>query len=130
MRMAWVVFAVVLSGASLDLAQTGTSASAKADTFTNPLLNQGPDPWVVYWKEFYYYSNSEGRNLTLRKTADITDLRHAEVKAVWTPEPGHAWSKEVWAPELHRWGKELVHLLCGGCGGKFGAQNFCGGERQ
>ena len=43
-------------------------------------------------------------DIALRKTADITDLRHAQIKAVWTPDPGHAWSKEIWAPELHRWG--------------------------
>lgn len=73
-------------------------------TFTDPLLESGPDPWVVRWKGFYYYSNSTGTALTLRKTRDLTDLRHAEKKTVWTPEPGHAWSKEVWAPELHRWG--------------------------
>lgn len=47
-----------------------------------PLLDTGPDPWVVWWKGFYYYSNSSGTNLTLRKTADITDLRHAQKKAV------------------------------------------------
>jgi GH43 family beta-xylosidase len=77
-----------------------------ADTFTNPLLETGPDPWVVWWKGFYYYSNSSGTNLTLRKTADLTDLRHTDKKVVWTPEPGHPWSKELWAPELHRWGNK------------------------
>ncbi len=81
-------------------------AAVAANEFTDPLLDSGPDPWVVSWKGFYYYSNSTGTNLTLRKTADITDLRHAETKAVWTPEPGHAWSKDVWAPELHRWGNK------------------------
>ena len=75
-------------------------------TFTNPLLDVGPDPWVVWWRGFYYYSNSTGRNLTLLKTADITDLRHAEKKVVYVPEPGHPWSKELWAPELHRWGNK------------------------
>ena len=86
------------------IAQTVTST--QSDTFTNPLLQNGPDPWVVWWKGFYYYSNSTGTNLTLRKTADITDLRDAEKKAVWTPEAGHPWSKELWAPELHRWGSK------------------------
>lgn len=81
-------------------------ATAHSNTFTNPLLESGPDPWVVYWKGFFYYSNSAGTSLTLRKTADITDLRHAEKKAVWVPEPGHAWSNELWAPELHRWGNK------------------------
>ena len=86
--------------------ETGNGIAAKAGTFANPLLENGPDPWVVWWKGFYYYSNTTGRNLTLRKTADITDLRDAEVKALWTPEPGKAWSKDLWAPELHRWGKK------------------------
>ena len=81
-------------------------AAAKSNTFTDPLLKVGPDPWVVYWKGYYYYSNSTGKNLTLRKTADITDLKNAETKAVWTPEPGHPWSSELWAPELHRWGNK------------------------
>ena len=82
------------------------TAAPEPDTFTNPLLDSGPDPWVVWWKGFYYYSNSTGKNLTLRKTADITDLRSAQKKAVWAPEPGHPWSKELWAPELHRWGNK------------------------
>lgn len=81
-------------------------AQTAANTFTNPLLDVGPDPWVVYWKGYYYYSNSTGANLTLLKTADITDLRHAEKKVVYVPEAGHAWSKELWAPELHRWGNK------------------------
>src|SRR5215471_7959487 len=66
-----------------------SSSASPGDTFTNPLLPSGPDPWAVWWKGFYYYSNSSGTNLTLRKTADITDLRHAEEKAVWAREPGH-----------------------------------------
>jgi GH43 family beta-xylosidase len=78
--------------------------SASEGIFTNPLLETGPDPWVVWWKGFYYYSNSSGTNLTLRKTPDITDVRHAQNKAVWIPEPGHPWSNHLWAPELHRWG--------------------------
>lgn len=76
------------------------------DTFTNPLLRSGADPWVIWWKGAYYYSNSTGDNLTLRKTADLTELRNAEPKVIWTPEPGHPWSKEIWAPELHRWGNK------------------------
>jgi GH43 family beta-xylosidase len=83
-------------------------AGISGDTFTNPLLQNGPDPWVIWWKGFYYYyySDTSGQNLTLRKTADITDLRNAEMKAVWVPEPGHPWSNDLWAPELHRWGNK------------------------
>ncbi len=94
---------VSTGAAQVGLAQPASSAS-QDHTFTNPLLQNGPDPWVVWWKGFYFYSNSTGTNLTLRKTADITDLRHATPQVVWTPEPGHPWSSEIWAPELHRWG--------------------------
>ncbi len=93
-----------------------SASAAPGDTFTNPLLQTGPDPWVVWWRGFYYYSNSSGTNLTLRKTADITDLGHAEKKAVWTPEPGQPWSNEVWAPELHRWGNKWYFYFAADAG--------------
>lgn len=79
------------------------SVAAGSRTFVNPLLPSGPDPWVLEWKGIYYYTATTGRNLTLWKTSDISDLAHAEKKVVWTPEPGHEWSKDIWAPELHRW---------------------------
>jgi GH43 family beta-xylosidase len=126
MKMPWLVAVLALGlGASVGLAQTGgETTSAVEGTFTNPVLERGPDPWVVYWKGFYYYSNSEGSDLVLRKTADITDLRHAEVKTVWTPEPGHAWSKEVWAPELHRWGKKWYIYFAADAGENAGHRIF------
>jgi len=81
-------------------AQVGSSESA---TFTNPLKDSGADPWVFMWKGNYYYMNTTGRNLTLWKTQNITDLHDAEKRVVWTPESGQQWSKDVWAPELYRW---------------------------
>ena len=130
MKTGWMVLALVVGGVSWGVAQTSAqeaavpATSARANTFTNPVLERGPDPWVVWWKGFYYYSNSEGRDLVLRKTADITDLRHAEVKTVWTPEPGHEWSKEVWAPELHRWGKKWFIYFAADAGENSGHRIF------
>jgi GH43 family beta-xylosidase len=71
------------------------------DTFHNPLLPSGPDPWVTSQNGFYYYMNTTGRNLTIWKTRDITDLAHAEKKIVWTPLAEGPYSHEIWAPELH-----------------------------
>ncbi len=86
-------------------------ATPAPKTFTNPLLPVGPDPWVLTYDGFYYYMNTTGKNLTLWKTHDITDLRNAEKKVIWTPEPGNAWSKAIWAPEIHRWdGKWYVYF--------------------
>jgi GH43 family beta-xylosidase len=69
--------------------------------FTNPLLPTGPDPWVTSRGGVYYYTNSTGTNLTLWQTRDITDLRRAEKKVVWTPPSGGPYSHDIWAPELH-----------------------------
>lgn len=94
--------AFALSSASL-VAQTN---AMDAKTFFNPLKENGPDPWIVAENRNYYYTNTTGKDLTLWKTQDVTDLRHAEKKVVWRPEPGKPWSKDLWAPELYRWGNK------------------------
>jgi GH43 family beta-xylosidase len=103
MILSFALLVTASDGAAQNAPAPSPTAGVQHDTFTNPLLQTGPDPWVVWWKGFYYYSNTTGKNLTLRKTADITDLRDAQTKAVWVPESGHPWSNELWAPELHRW---------------------------
>ncbi len=71
------------------------------ETFTNPLLSTGPDPWAIYKDGFYFYMNTTGTNLTLWKTRSIADLNSAEKKVVWTPSEGEPYSHEIWAPEIH-----------------------------
>ena len=85
----------------------GSPASAQtsgeaASTFHNPILPSGADPWVTYQDGFYYYMNSTGNNLTIWKTRNVADLSTAEKKVVWTPPASGPYSKELWAPELHR----------------------------
>ncbi len=70
-------------------------------TFTNPLLPSGADPWCIYQDGFYYYTNTTGRNITIWKTKNIADLPTAEKKIVWAPPKTGAYSKEIWAPEIH-----------------------------
>lgn len=85
---------VLLSGALF--------AQESTRTFHNPVLPSGPDPWVTSANGFYYYMNTTGRDLTLRRTRDITDLAHAEVKTVWVAPKTGPYSQDIWAPELHR----------------------------
>ncbi|WEK37885.1 MAG: glycoside hydrolase family 43 protein [Candidatus Pseudobacter hemicellulosilyticus] len=84
------------------LAAFGGQAQSKAGaTFTNPLLPAGADPWCIYKDGFYYYTHTTGRNITLWKTKTISDLPTAEKKVVFTPPATGAYSKELWAPEIH-----------------------------
>ncbi len=70
--------------------------------FHNPLLPSGPDPWVITDGGVYYFMATTGWNLTIRRTRDIADLANAETKIVWTPPASGPYSKQIWAPELHR----------------------------
>jgi GH43 family beta-xylosidase len=104
-RSSFVFVAVLL------VASFSAVAQQSSDTFTNPLLPSGADPWVIQDGAVYYYMNSTGANLTIWKTKDITDLRNAEKKVVWTPPATGPYSHEIWAPELHRFrGKWFIYF--------------------
>jgi GH43 family beta-xylosidase len=70
-------------------------------TFTNPILPSGADPWIIFNNGYYYYTHTTGKNLMIWKTKNVTDMRNATRKIVWTPPGGTPYSKEIWAPELH-----------------------------
>nr|WP_294790312.1 glycoside hydrolase family 43 protein [uncultured Mucilaginibacter sp.] len=78
-----------------------TFTTTFAQTFNNPLLPSGADPWNIYKDGYYYYTQTTGRNLTIWKTKDLTELKSAEKTVVWTPPSGTTYGKEIWAPELH-----------------------------
>ncbi|MEH0156391.1 glycoside hydrolase family 43 protein [Limibacter armeniacum] len=76
------------------------SVSAQ-DTFTNPLLPSGADPWSIYMDGHYYYTHTVGDRITIWKTDNLANLKTAESSTVWTPPQGTNYSKEIWAPEIH-----------------------------
>lgn len=77
------------------------TAMGSAQTFTNPLLPSGADPWSIYKDGFYYYTHTLQDSLVIWKTKDLADLKHAERKTIFLPPAGSAYSKEIWAPEIH-----------------------------
>ena len=78
-----------------------SATSLQSQTFTNPLLPSGADPWSIYKDGFYYYMHTLQDSLVIWKTADLADLAHAEKKTIFVPPTGSAYSKELWAPEIH-----------------------------
>ena len=71
------------------------------NTFVNPLLDSGPDPWVEQKDDWYYVTHTTGRDLRLYRTKKMSDLRNAEFKVIWTPPATGMNSKQIWAPEIH-----------------------------
>jgi GH43 family beta-xylosidase len=86
---------------SLLLASVGCCLGQNSQTFVNPVLKSGPDPWVVYRDGFYYEMNTTAVNLTIRRARSVADLQQAERKIVWVPPPNTPYSAQIWAPELH-----------------------------
>jgi len=78
-------------------------AGAADDTrFANPLLPSGPDPWITREGADYYYLNTLGNRIAIRKTRDLGKLAEAEEVTVWRAPPTGPNAQSVWAPELHR----------------------------
>lgn len=82
-------------------ADDGIILDTKTDTFTNPLLPAGPDPWVVQNDDWYYVTHTTGRDLQLYRTKRMSDLAQAEVQTIWIPPATGMNAKQIWAPEIH-----------------------------
>lgn len=70
-------------------------------TYTNPLRERGAEPWTVFHKGKYYYTQGSESRIMLWETSDITNLNDSLRKPVWIPtDPSN--SHHLWAPEMHR----------------------------
>jgi GH43 family beta-xylosidase len=76
-------------------------AIAQTKTFTNPLLPSGADPYSFYKDGYYYYTHTAGSRLVIWKTKNLAELKTAESKTIFIPPAGTAYSKDLWAPEIH-----------------------------
>ena len=73
----------------------------KAQTFTNPILPSGADPYSVFVDGYYYYTHTKGNRIDLWKTKDLSLLATAKHKTIWIPPKKGMYSKNIWAPEIH-----------------------------
>jgi GH43 family beta-xylosidase len=83
------------------VAVKGALAQSAGATFSNPLLPAGADPFSFYKDGYYYYTHTTGNRVDLWKTKSLADLKTAQRKTIFTPPPNTAYSKEIWAPEIH-----------------------------
>lgn len=72
-----------------------------AATLTNPLIDRGQDPYLVYHQGCYYLLMSEDdRRLTLRRATRLADLRHTRPTVVWDAPRTGPMRAHIWAPEM------------------------------
>ena len=91
------------NAASIPPLQSTTTAASTSNTVTNPVVVSGADPWVIRWQGNYYFAQSRGsRGVWINRSKRLQEIGTNQWKQVWTPPPGTAYSREIWAPELHR----------------------------
>ena len=88
----------VAAGVDINAAVTGT------DTFTNPVIGSGPDPWVFYYDGSYYYTHTTGKKIVLMKVQNISDIDTSAERVIIEPTEG----QNMWSPEIHYFSAEEV----------------------
>ncbi len=75
--------------------------AAGQHTFTNPVVDRGADPWVIWWQTNYYFCQSHPDGVWVNRAARLEEIGKDHWQRVWRPAQGTAYSKQIWAPELH-----------------------------
>ena len=70
------------------------------ETFKNPLLNNGPDPYVIKSGNTYYYTHTLGNRIGIWKTTAMSKISFAQYTTVFTPPSTGPNSDNIWAPEF------------------------------
>lgn len=72
------------------------------DTFTNPILVDGADPYAYLHEDgYYYFMATRGNRLDLWRTEDLTQLESVTPVTIWSPPETGPNSCCIWAPEIH-----------------------------
>ncbi len=82
---------------------TQLSASEAPATFTNPLNDSGPDPWMTYYEGAYYLAattwGDDSLGLTMRKADTIAGIKKAEAVQIFQDSTEDRCCN-FWAPEF------------------------------
>lgn len=79
------------------VALTGLLGAALAqDTYSNPILDTGADPWMVKHDDGYYYlTYTTATNITLSRSRSLVNWENADTKLVFQPPEGKDYSTDL-----------------------------------
>jgi GH43 family beta-xylosidase len=70
--------------------------------FSNPVLTNGADPWIIRHSDNnYYLTHTTGNSIKIYRTTDPSQVSNGFSSTVWTAPPTGNNSKNIWAPEIH-----------------------------
>ena len=105
-KFSWYLIVLALSLSCGKQSSSGGGSTpppppAGQNTFTNPLLSSGPDPWIIRKDSYYYYTHTLGNRIAVWKTQKVSELKNVTPQTIWSAPVTGANSSNVWAPELH-----------------------------
>ena len=84
------------------LMRSGVVHAADGQTFKNPIIGGGADPWVVQAGDNYYHCSADGnKGIYIARSSTIEGLGQTQSQRVYYTPDNTSYSSEVWAPELH-----------------------------
>jgi GH43 family beta-xylosidase len=89
----------LLAGLLLNFSPAAGRAAPAAGTFQNP-LNPGPDPYLRYFRGYYYLTTTQGDCIRMWQAKTLGGLKTATPAVVWR-DSNPARSQGIWAPEFH-----------------------------
>lgn len=100
-KVFFILAILTIAIACKDDASPTTPPPTPVAQFRNPLLDNGPDPWVTQKGRLYYVTHTTGNGLKLYVVSNMANLSTATSKTVWTAPASGMNSRNVWAPEIH-----------------------------
>src|SRR5688500_11560975 len=75
---------------------------ADTPTFKNPILSEGPDPWVYKHTDGNYYMMvTRGNRLDVWKSRSLSSIAQSSPVTLWKKPDTGPNSRDIWAPEIH-----------------------------
>ncbi|MEU6415163.1 family 43 glycosylhydrolase [Microbispora sp. NPDC046933] len=79
-----------------------SSPTGPRNTFTNPLKQHGPDPWLTYHNGYYYLATTTWNStITMRRSRTLAGLKNAPDTTVFNLSGLPNGCCNMWAPEFH-----------------------------
>lgn len=95
------------------------------EKFTNPVQPHANDPYVLRDGSDYLYCYTLGNGVAVTRSSKLHEIAPSEDGAVYRAPEGTPWSKEYWAPELHKMGGRYYIYVAADDGNNENHRMYC-----
>ncbi len=101
MNFLYYILFTAIFGCNTDPIKTENN-NQNFEVISNPILKDGQDPWIFQEGDTFHYCYSKGNSIYLKSVKKLGELENSKEIKLWTAPINTSYSKEIWAPELHK----------------------------